>query len=277
MEYPIVDLPVDVIAWTNVTEEILDIYKQACRLKACVFALCMEGSLTVSINLMDVEIRKDDLIVLLPGAIIQFYEQSEDVKICFIGFSSHCMAGMNLIKSMPDSYYRIMRSPVLHLSAQVAGYYRDFMALMTPISMHEKGADQVMAQKVLDLLLYTVSMVLCQGAQPVQTVKSRKEDICHELIQLVIENYTTQRKAQFYADRMGISLQHLSTTVKQITGRNVLEIIANVVIMDAKAKLKSTHMTVQEIAYSLNFPNPSFFGKYFKRHVGMSPQEYREC
>ena len=77
------------------------------------------------------------------------------------------------------------------------------------------------------------------------------------------------------ADKMGISLQHLSTTVKQATGKNILDIIAHVVLIDVKSKLKSTDMTVQEIAYSLNFPNASFFGKYFKRHVGMSPQEYR--
>lgn len=45
--------------------------------------------------------------------------------------------------------------------------------------------------------------------------------------------------------------------------------------IDIKAKLKSTDMTIQEIAYSLNFPSASFFGKYFKRHMGMSPLEYR--
>ena len=94
-------------------------------------------------------------------------------------------------------------------------------------------------------------------------------------VQLVIENYTRERRAQFYADKLGISLQHLSTTVRQVTGRNVLDIIAHVVIVDVKAKLKSTNMTIQEIAYSLNFPSASFFGKYFKRHMGMSPLEYR--
>ena len=49
MEFPHVDLPVDLIAWTDVTEDILNIYKQSCRLKACIFALCTEGSITVSI------------------------------------------------------------------------------------------------------------------------------------------------------------------------------------------------------------------------------------
>ena len=58
MEFPHVDLPVDLIAWTDVTEDILNIYKQSCRLKACIFALCTEGSITVSINLIDTEIAK---------------------------------------------------------------------------------------------------------------------------------------------------------------------------------------------------------------------------
>jgi AraC-like DNA-binding protein len=105
---------------------------------------------------------------------------------------------------------------------------------------------------------------------------TRRDEICKELIQLVTQYYATERKAQFYADKMGVSLQYLSTTVKQVTGKNILDIISYVVIMDAKSKLKSTNMTIQEISYSLNFPNASFFGKYFKRHVGMTPLEFRE-
>ena len=67
MEFPQVDLPVDLIAWTDVTEDILNIYKQSCRLKACIFALCIEGSITVSINLMDTEIKQGDFVTLLPA------------------------------------------------------------------------------------------------------------------------------------------------------------------------------------------------------------------
>ena len=99
MEFPQVDLPVDMIAWTEVTEDILNIYKQSCRLKACIFALCIEGSITVSINLMDTEIKQGDFITLLPGTIIQFYEQKEKVCLGFVGFSSHCLNGVNLIQS----------------------------------------------------------------------------------------------------------------------------------------------------------------------------------
>lgn len=44
MEVPQVDLPLEVLAWTKVTEDILNIYKQSCRLQACIFAICTEDT-----------------------------------------------------------------------------------------------------------------------------------------------------------------------------------------------------------------------------------------
>nr|WP_302829945.1 helix-turn-helix domain-containing protein [uncultured Bacteroides sp.] len=275
MEFPQVDLPVDIIAWTDVTEDILSIYKQSCRLKACIFALCTEGSIIVSINLMDTEIKQGDFITLLPGTIIQFYGQKEKVRICFAGFSEHCLNGVNLIQSTMSSYSNILETPVLPVNELVASYFKDYFSLLSRISTGPYMPNTRMAQNILNIILYGIDELYSRRPQTQKGAKSRKEEICRELIQLVIENYTRERRAQFYADKLGISLQHLSTTVKQVTGRNVLDIIAHVVIIDIKAKLKSSNMTIQEIAYSLNFPSASFFGKYFKRHMGISPLEYR--
>ena len=274
-DFPQVDLPVDVIAWTDVTEEVLNIYKQSCRLKACIFALCLEGAIKVSINLMETEVRQGDFITLLPGSIIQFYEQKEKVRVGFVGFSSHCLTGVNLIQSTLSSFSTILEYPVLSLNETQASYLQDYFALLARLTTGPYPPDTRMAQQIMEGLLYVADKIYVAHPQGQSRPNSRKEEICRQLIQLVIENYTHERHAQFYADRLGISLQHLSTTVKQATGKNVLDIIANVVLMDVKAKLKSTDMTVQEIAYSLNFPSASFFGKYFKRYVGMSPLEYR--
>ena len=150
MEFPQVDLPGDMIAWTEVTEDILNIYKQSCRLKACIFALCIEGSITVSINLMDTEIKQGDFITLLPGTIIQFYEQKEKVCLGFVGFSSHCLNGVNLIQSTLSSFSNILEYPVLAVNPTVASYFKDYFALWARITtgpyppdakkMSEKGA-----------------------------------------------------------------------------------------------------------------------------------------
>ena len=91
MEVPQVDLPLEVLAWTKVTEDILNIYKQSCRLQACIFAVCTEGTMKVSINLLEYEVHPNDLITLLPGTIIQFREKAEKVSLSFAGFSAKCI------------------------------------------------------------------------------------------------------------------------------------------------------------------------------------------
>ena len=240
----------NLIAWTEVTDEVLNIYKQPCRLKACIFALCVEGSISVSINLMGTEIKQGDFITLLPGTIIQFNGQKEKVRVAFVGFSSQCVTGVNLIQSTLTSFPILLEYPVITLNETIASYIKDYFALLARVSTGPYPPGTRMAQQILQSFLQKVDILY--------NIQPRKE-----------------RRAQFYADRLGISLQHLSTTVKQVTGRNLLDIIAGVVLMDVKAKLKSTDMTVQEIAYSLNFPSASFFGKYFKRYMGMSPLEYR--
>ena len=275
MDFPQVDLPNEVLAWTKVTEDILNIYKQSCRLQACIVAICTEGYMKASINLLEYEIRPNDLITLSPGTIIQFHEKTEKVCLCFAGFSSKCVGRINLIKSIGDAYPKLMEQPIVHLSEDISSYLKDYFALLSRVSLDESfEMDTELADISLQTILTSIRLIYRKypGENP---ASNRKKEICRELVQLIAENYKDERRAQFYADKLGISLQHLSTTVKQVTGKNVLDIIAYIIIMDAKAKLKSSNMTIQEIAYSLNFPSASFFGKYFRRYVGMTPLEFR--
>ncbi|WP_294631451.1 helix-turn-helix domain-containing protein [uncultured Bacteroides sp.] len=275
MDFPQVDLPTEVLAWTNVTEDILNIYKQSCRLQACIVAICTEGSMKASINLLDYEIRPNDLITLLPGTIIQFREKTEKVCLSFAGFSARCTGRINLIKSIGNAYPKLIEQPVMPLTEEVAGYLKDYFALLTRTSCNENfEMDSELVELALQTILTSIRLIYRNYPEK-NNNSNRKKEICRELIQAITENYKHERRAQFYADKLGVSLQHLSTTVRQVTGKSVLDTIAYIVIMDAKAKLKATNMTIQEIAYSLNFPSASFFGKYFRRYVGMTPLEFR--
>lgn len=274
-DFPQVDLPCPILAWSDVTEDILNIYKQSCRLQAAIFAICREGHMKATINLIDYEIKPNDLIVLLPGTIIQFRERTEKVCLCFAGFSSSCLERINLINSIVSSYSRIIECPVVELNNSVAEYMKDYIGLLTKVTCNERiEMPFEMIELAMKSLLTGIDLIYKKYPWDNHTI-TRKEEICRELVSLVTQHYTHERRAQFYADQLGISLQHLSTTVKQVTGKNVLDLIAYIVIMDAKSKLKSTNMTIQEIAYALNFPSASFFGKYFRRYVSMSPLEYR--
>lgn len=274
-DFPQVDLPCPILAWSDVTEDILNLYKQSCRLRAGVFAVCREGKMTATINLIDYEIKPNDLITLLPGSIIQFREKTEKVRLCFVGFSAETIDRINLIQSILSCYSKIRECPIVALNDDTAEYLKDYINLLTKVTCNERmKLTTEMTEVTLKSILLGIEQIYKEYPWNGHTL-TRKEEICRELVSLVTQHYIKERRAQFYANQLGISLQHLSTTVKQVTGKNVLDIIAYIVIMDAKAKLKSTNMTIQEIAYSLNFPSASFFGKYFKRYVNTSPQEYR--
>ena len=80
---------------------------------------------------------------------------------------------------------------------------------------------------------------------------------------------------EFYADRLCITPRYLSAICKELTGMTATESINNHVMVNARILLASTDMSVLQISEELNFPNPSFFSQFFKRHEGVVPKTYR--
>lgn len=271
---PDIDLPVDFFAWVDITQEVLGWYNIPCKIKAGIFVLCVEGELTATINLKECRIKKNDFIVVAPGSVIQFHGSETNFRLSFVGFSSKFVGEVNLIKSTMDFFPVMIENPVLPLRTEAAEIYRDYFALLYKMFVGDMLTHPEIQRCVLESLLYGIASQYKQ-VEGTNRRLSRGEEICKELLRLVMKHYATERRVSFYADQMRLSAQHLCTTVKQQTGKTVADLIADVVIMDAKALLKSTNMPIKEISISLSFPNVSFFGKYFKRYVGMSPQQYR--
>lgn len=274
-QLPQLDLPLDYVVGNNVTEDILNFYKQTCRLNAGIFVLCLEGSLKAFINLTEYHVRKNDFITLMPGSIIQFCGQTEKVRLSFIGFSSKFMERVNIIQSSTNFLPLAYENAVLTLNDNNAGFFRDYFSLMDRVQAGNALLNPEVVKHILLTIVNGIGGLYTSQTWP-KEVGNRSEEICKQFIQLVMENYTTHRHTAFYASRLSISSQHLCMIIKQRTGRSVSDIIAEMVIMDAKSQLKATSLTIQEISYTLNFPNVSFFGKYFKRYVGVSPQKFRK-
>lgn len=106
-------------------------------------------------------------------------------------------------------------------------------------------------------------------------VHNRAESYFREFTQLLGEHYRRERSVGFYARQLCITPKYLTTLIKHISGKSVSDWIDSYVTLEAKTLLKYSNMSVQEIAYYLNFPNQSFFGSYFKRNTGMSPSQYK--
>lgn len=100
--------------------------------------------------------------------------------------------------------------------------------------------------------------------------------LVRQFTQLVSEHFLAARSVEDYARRIGISASHLRDTVKAVTGYAPGHFIRQALALEAKRLLVHSNVTVAEIGYHLNFDDPSYFGRFFKRETGMSPIAFRQ-
>ena len=136
-------------------------------------------------------------------------------------------------------------------------------------------------REVLDGYMQVFYYCMCQAMTPYVEQQdavrgTRKNEIFDRFIEILRENYATQRAIGFYADRLCMTPKYLSQVVYSVSGRHAGDWIRDYVILEAKALLKSGRYSVQQVSDMLNFANQSFFGAYFKRSVGCSPSAYRD-
>ena len=103
----------------------------------------------------------------------------------------------------------------------------------------------------------------------------RAQQLFDKFMKLLGDYHTKEKSLKFYADKMFLTPKYVSGMIKAYSGKSALAWINEYVVLEAKMMLRYTDMTVQEIAYSLNFPTQSAFGKYFKQQAGCSPKNYR--
>lgn len=276
-EIPKFDLPVDFIVGDNITGELLNLYGRfPCKIKAGIFVLCMQGHIRATINLTEYKIGPNSFVCLPPNSFFQVHEVEGELSLYFAGFSSGFMASVNYIKSAMDFLPVLIDNPVVPLPENVISVYEDaFRLLIKAYRLPTTSGNTEITRSVLNLFLQSTAELYKNFSNRRQLTMNRETEIYKEFIQLLLEHYVTEHSVSFFAGKLGITLPHLCATIKKVTGATPMQIITNVIIMDAKAQLKSTDQPIKQIAYSLNFNNISFFTKYFRQHVGMTPQEYR--
>lgn len=110
----------------------------------------------------------------------------------------------------------------------------------------------------------------------IDTTRDIKADnLSDSFFRLLAANYRRYRSVQFYAEQLNLTPKYLSTAIKRVTGRPMLDWIHEAILIDAKMLLRTTDMTVQQIAEQLNFSSSSAFVQFVKKHTGHTPTELK--
>lgn len=271
------DIPKEFIIGEYFKKDILQWKTEVpCKIRAGIFIFCTQGHVRAHINLAEYTIKAFDFITLLPNSFLRLKEVSDDIHLYAAVFSSHTVNHINYIKSVLPFYNAVMNRPVLALPDTMIPLYQEIYQLLLlsnqfPCTQENKN----IIAAILTIFIEGIAELYKNHNKWRETLPKRDHGILYEFIQLIMKHYTRQHTSTFYAQQLGITLPHFCTTIKKITDKTPLEVIAMVITIDAKTQLKITDIPVKEIALSLGFNNLSFFNKYFKKHTGITPQEYR--
>ncbi len=253
------------------------IFDYPTRLDLAVLAIVTGGNSKIGVNLKDYYLKKNDLVITLPDQIIQIYEQSEDFSGIFFVLSRSFTdeISVSLDRILPIFFYIKDNSSTELNDDEVASIIKYHSFLWEKVRNKNNVYRREIAKNMIRALVFEMYSIF-ESHLPIKKYKSRKEEIFESFLLSVSRNFLKERSVTFYADQLFLTPKHLSRVVKEVSGRSAGEWIDEQVVLEAKAKLKSSSFTVMEIADQLGFPNQSFFGKYFKHHTGKSPSEYRK-
>jgi AraC-like DNA-binding protein len=104
---------------------------------------------------------------------------------------------------------------------------------------------------------------------------SRQETLLRDFDALLQKHYLENKEVAFYAQKLNLTPNHMSETIKLLTGKSAKKRIEEALIFEAKSLLRQTDMSIKEITYWLGFEDDSYFVKFFKQAVEMTPNAYR--
>ena len=274
-----IESPEYIVVQPDIHDEMLEKFKHPHRFELGCFLLVASGCANISVNLSSYELTDSCVVTVLPRSIIQLNRWSDDFRCELVAFSSDFVKDLTLIRSVITQKNNISNMPVLNLSRDESLLTKEYYELLLNIyrrSISKELKIGAVGNMLMSFFYCVCSMYDSRCISESDMLPVRREDLTRKFLALALKHCDKDREVKFYADKLCVTPQYLNAVIKDTRGETASAIIKRVTILTIEAKLKSSTASIQEIANSLNFPNASFFSKFFKRETGMTPKQYRD-
>lgn len=246
------------------------------KLEGGVFFICRQGQASVNIDLKDYTLTPGTEVVLLPGSIFRIKSLDADFTITLFSFPLNMFHEASF-RMEPGFFGFLKEHPCYTRTNDQSGIADGAMQAVEAVYADKKNRYRTLiAKNLLRCFLLDIYDKLHRffGRQQIEG-SNRQEELFKKFMTLVHEHAAREREVTFYADKLCISTKYLTGICRHVSGASAKTIIDNFAILEIKVLLQSTELSIQEISDQLHFPDQSYLGRYFKRHEGISPKEYR--
>ena len=239
-----------------------------------------KGKIILKEQISVVEIHENSVVLIDMKSVYELLEISKDIEIRSIAYNRSFIEKVSLKLNRLNLYNNLKKQ----LSRNFPLKPEEFSILWDNtelLSQTLKSQDKIeFSQEIgvnyLSIIIYFLMSFAPFSGYEQQGKMSRSQQIVYDFIMLVSEHYLTHKSVQFYAQKLGISMRHLSSVLKQENGKTANEIISEFILNEAKAQLSGTSKSINTIADNLQFSDSYSFSHFFKKHQKISPIQYRK-
>ena len=224
-----------------------------------------------------IDIRRGSFVLLLPFSVIQVTEISDDAQITLIATGMGFLEKLAMSQPVENYVEKIREMPCLQLSDK---YLEEAKEVYYFVERLYKEASGPLSQEIRNTLMTLLSLeivTLFAVNQPKVKIRlSRQEQVFRNFTISLAENVREQRTVEFYATEACLTPKYFSSIIRKRSGKLPTEWITERTILLIKFLLQNSDKSIQEISNELNFPNQSFFTRYFKKNTGITPTAFRQ-
>ncbi|MCF0160612.1 MAG: AraC family transcriptional regulator [Bacteroidaceae bacterium] len=242
-----------------------------------ILVLCLKGNVRFRLNLKEETVNSYEVFIILPRCIFEVQYVSPDfVGAVLLSAPEDMLVSEDTVVDMAMRRY-VNSHHTLKINPNNFDHYMNLYAnLKRTLIDHTNPFRGQITRKYCQILVYEAWNDFMKNTVSQIFEHSRKQEIFDAFIHCVEKNFIKERRIQFYADQLHLSAKYLSCVIKEVSNKFASDWVDEYVLLEAKALLKQPNITILQISDRLNFPNQSFFGRYFKHHTGYSPKEYRK-
>ena len=233
----------------------------------------VRGEARAIINLVERNFTPGTLVFLGPGTIINPIYFGDNLELYGLGlFADFPMPFAK--EQMPSAFNGQVRDFQIKVDESDIITARHFIDTIWHL-VHQPDYNRQTLSSIVAAMMYHYDGLYRKHIDLVKASQSREQTIFDRFIYLVNQHATREHQIGFYADKMCLTEHYLGTVIRQASGITAKEWIDRALIEHIKIELKYSDKPIVQISEEMNFPNPSFFSKYFKRLTNQTPLEYK--
>lgn len=231
------------------------------------------GEGCLKINDKEYTTQAGTLISLLPFHLIENHYVSDNFSCNYLLYRFDFMADFPFVLKSEISE-RIGNKPYLILNPDEYEHLNEFYSF---ISKQYNRYDHPSREEIIKAQLFSfiAELSFIYSRQTLRLSTNRQDQIVDDFFRLLHAHHKKERNLSFYADKLCMTTKYLSQILKQATGHSLYRWVSDFSLQEAKILLKSSEMSVLQISEELNYPNSSFFARFFKKNTGMTPLQFR--